>query len=645
MIDEICAQHTITAVRSMIRDDRLPKDLRGVYELALGRIEQTGCQEYTAKMFSAIAAARRPISLLEMAEIVVIESCQPSWNPEDRIAVPEDMMSWVANLLILDEEDRTVSFTHHSVVNFLTVTNNSLFRLSLEEADHFLGKICVTYLNFRELQGHLVLRKEIHGRAQLQPVRVASTALSSAGGTQSWTKLLAKMVLRIRPDHRGKLNRSESTGAKSIETLKAELQQLQTVYYLLAYASEFWLDHSSGFNDYSKEFSTILILWKKLLTSPLPAAARPWDPEPWQEGIRSLEYAMESRNATLFAEILRFIYPLDILELTSGDAALLLKASAACKSESLMAWSSEKFWEGDWDNFFRSLSSDESQNYLHELPRNICNSLLELRKSLPSKPRLADFSRNAWLGDLFSAALLGALEHDYPSPDLDRLRRIFGGKTKNGLCSWRINFLSAAVAFDNVRIIESYCESYLSVDSGHLYQMEEAGQALVFAALGGSTDILKKLLKTQTIERRIPLEFLQAALIIYSCKNNTVGISTLFRIVCDSAAANITERKILITFGKLLERPSVLSTGLTALMAATIGDHAEAVALLMKYNAPVNLVDQQNKKALAYARSEAVRRLLEPLTSPPLITMTLAGGSGITRFESAHPEWRNLSAP
>lgn len=30
MIDEICAQHTITGVRNMIKKDRLPKDLHGV---------------------------------------------------------------------------------------------------------------------------------------------------------------------------------------------------------------------------------------------------------------------------------------------------------------------------------------------------------------------------------------------------------------------------------------------------------------------------------------------------------------------------------------------------------------------------------------------------------------------------------------
>lgn len=137
-----------------------------------------------------------------MAEVVVIESCEPSWNPEDQIAVPEEMMSWVAKSLVLGKEDKTLTFTHHSVVNFLTLTNNSLFRLSLTQTDDTLGKICVTYLNFRELQGQVVLRKDARARAKLQTMRIALTALSSGGGTQSWTNLPAKMALKIRPDPR-----------------------------------------------------------------------------------------------------------------------------------------------------------------------------------------------------------------------------------------------------------------------------------------------------------------------------------------------------------------------------------------------------------------------------------------------------------
>lgn len=49
MLDEICAQIKITGIRDMVVDDHLPKDLHGIYELALGRIEQTNRQKYTAK--------------------------------------------------------------------------------------------------------------------------------------------------------------------------------------------------------------------------------------------------------------------------------------------------------------------------------------------------------------------------------------------------------------------------------------------------------------------------------------------------------------------------------------------------------------------------------------------------------------------
>lgn len=217
----------------------------------------------------------------------------------------------------------------------------------------------------------------------------------------------SKMTLQIRPEHREERCLSGSTGAKSIENLKAEIQQVQNVFYLLGFASEFWLDHSSGFNDSSKEFSAILILRKKLLTSPLPAAARPWDPEPWHEGSRSLEYAMENRHATLFAAILRTSYLPRFLTLTSGDAALLLRADAVHKTERTRARSFNNFWEGDWEQFFRTLNLDDQ---LIELQHDSYGSLTKLRKSIPNnpEPRPSLKERPAWL--FIRSSALGAIE-------------------------------------------------------------------------------------------------------------------------------------------------------------------------------------------------------------------------------------------
>lgn len=278
MIDEICAQHRVTDVRKMIREDRLPKDPHGLYELALDRIEETGCQGYAAKMFKVIAAARRPMTLCELAEAVVIEPCQSSWSAEDRIAMPEEMMSWVANLLVLDEEERSLSFTHHSVIHFLSTTKSTAYKFSLQEADLGLGDICVTYLNFRELQGQLVLQQDLPADllwrpTDAEPLNIASRALSNSALNQSWAKLLTNIARKVQFSRSDTQAPSSSPTVTLVKTFEAELRHLKHTFYFLVYASEFWLDHAAtyGVNYGSQSWD----LWGKLLKSPNFAASKP----------------------------------------------------------------------------------------------------------------------------------------------------------------------------------------------------------------------------------------------------------------------------------------------------------------------------------------------------------------------------------
>jgi len=78
-IQNICEQKRDADIRRAIRN--LPKDLPETYERILRKIEDSGTSLIAQRVFKWAAAAKRPLSVEEMREAIVVEPCQPSRDP------------------------------------------------------------------------------------------------------------------------------------------------------------------------------------------------------------------------------------------------------------------------------------------------------------------------------------------------------------------------------------------------------------------------------------------------------------------------------------------------------------------------------------------------------------------------------------
>ncbi|GAW26453.1 hypothetical protein SAMD00023353_3200910 [Rosellinia necatrix] len=246
-IQEICSQHCDEDVRNAIQN--LPRGLPETFRRALRRIKAENHAQAAIRTFPLIAAAVRPLSLDELQAALAVEIGQQRlarerlFNDLDRIAL------WCQNLVQTDEEDLTVRFVHQAVRQFLLEDPVELdltsFHFKMRDADHTMGEICLTYLNFQEIQ-------------MRRPVLLPSplVIIENAYGKRSIPALLlrsisdpASPVVPINVEPIMNAIGSHSSGVEYTQR-----------YPLLEYASANWDSHTRYF---SAAKSITWELWKK----------------------------------------------------------------------------------------------------------------------------------------------------------------------------------------------------------------------------------------------------------------------------------------------------------------------------------------------------------------------------------------------
>ena len=130
------------------------------FDRAAKRIAKRGSAKTAGRIFKLAAAAKRALTLDELREALSYEPGTPYSIAGKRPNSLERIAAWCENLVQLDEELQTVQFTHRSVLqHFLEQPSDSSlqsFHITLEEADHFIGEICVTYLNSNDFKTDLI---------------------------------------------------------------------------------------------------------------------------------------------------------------------------------------------------------------------------------------------------------------------------------------------------------------------------------------------------------------------------------------------------------------------------------------------------------------------------------------------------------
>ncbi|PHH92270.1 hypothetical protein CDD83_8195 [Cordyceps sp. RAO-2017] len=178
LIDDLCAQCCDADIRESLRN--LPKDLEEAFNRVLSRIVSRNKASIAQKIFPWVVVAKRNLTLAELREAISLEVGQPCLQPEKLIQGIERVVAWSENLLHVDEELKTVQFAHRTICDFIVTGRLSSqlvgFHVDLEQADHFAGELCVTYLHLNDFKTSLSRRQQL---VPLEPGAIARAALEN----------------------------------------------------------------------------------------------------------------------------------------------------------------------------------------------------------------------------------------------------------------------------------------------------------------------------------------------------------------------------------------------------------------------------------------------------------------------------------
>jgi hypothetical protein len=237
------------------------------------RIVKRGSAKTASRIFQWAAATKRALTLDELREALSYELGKPYSITGKRPNGLERITAWCENLIQLDEELQIVQFAHRSVLQHLldqpSEPSLQSFHIKLDEADHLVGEICVTYLNSNDFKTDMI-RNPATLPTQL-PDYIIEKALEGKGVT---TRM---MGMTRRPKTQ---SQQESTkNRKSIVMIKSSpedlMDTLQLGHPFLEYALDYWLLHTRNFEECK---SITWNLWKQMIRGLHGLARTPWSP-------------------------------------------------------------------------------------------------------------------------------------------------------------------------------------------------------------------------------------------------------------------------------------------------------------------------------------------------------------------------------
>ncbi|RWA09085.1 hypothetical protein EKO27_g6023 [Xylaria grammica] len=283
-VDEICAQHCDEDIRNTLKD--LPKSLTELYCRVLQRIKSRGHGKAALKIFPWIVASKQLLSLGQLREAMAIEIGQQYTRPERLYNDIKNITSWCENLIQVDEEYQLVQFAHSTIRKLLIeeALDSTLaeFRVNLEEADHHIGEICVTYLNFNDFTTTVARRAK--------PMLLPSTAQ------------IVHCVLR-------RLRNLLNHGPSKISWEKNAPMHYQNLVLgspFLEYASTNWILHTRNFRQGK---SKTWRLWGNMIIQGHNLATVPWGGNTFDVNGPVLDWAYDARHYAL----LRLVASSDLL--------------------------------------------------------------------------------------------------------------------------------------------------------------------------------------------------------------------------------------------------------------------------------------------------------------------------------------------
>lgn len=145
-IEEVCAMQTDNAIREAL--GYLPTGLSETFRRILQ--SANAANSYQRPILELIIVAQRPLSLEELREAMSVTPGNASWNPSGMLNDIHSTLACCGSLVVIDEEQLTLSFVHHSVKQYLLGDFEDPASRPITDIDGHrrMSDIIVTYLNY-----------------------------------------------------------------------------------------------------------------------------------------------------------------------------------------------------------------------------------------------------------------------------------------------------------------------------------------------------------------------------------------------------------------------------------------------------------------------------------------------------------------
>ncbi|ETI24164.1 hypothetical protein G647_03533 [Cladophialophora carrionii CBS 160.54] len=298
-LESICAELTDEAILNALQ--RLPRDLPETFDRILRKLdrEKVCDQALRRKMFALVAAAQRPLTTDELREAISVEPGATNWESKKLVNDIQKALAGCGSLVIVDEEDFSVRFAHHSVIQYITSASGdptiAAYHVPWAAADLIMGEICVTYLNFGIFDTQLTRarnRTTLHSHTMTSNI-VGSTLPETTGSS---------IALRLLKTRR-KVDFDMGAYLQDVATEAKRFNAAETAQHpFLAYAKDFWLFHTRCFEQGQQKTYN---LWLRLIDGNVPVATLPWAPGHWSQlDVNFLKWTVDNSHGALLYRII-----------------------------------------------------------------------------------------------------------------------------------------------------------------------------------------------------------------------------------------------------------------------------------------------------------------------------------------------------
>ncbi|KAK6222556.1 hypothetical protein QIS74_04258 [Colletotrichum tabaci] len=149
-LDQICLEATDHSIRLAIKS--LPRDLSETYARILSSSSARDTGRHHIRIFKFLVAAYVPLSIDQIQEMAGVTIGDTTWDPSKRINHILKIVGFCGSLVMIEEEEQTLRFIHHSARSFcqgdLGGSQNWRFCFNNDEAHREIGETAVTYLSY-----------------------------------------------------------------------------------------------------------------------------------------------------------------------------------------------------------------------------------------------------------------------------------------------------------------------------------------------------------------------------------------------------------------------------------------------------------------------------------------------------------------